>query len=60
MFDLGEKWRASAAELAELVPDLNRVRAETLSVLAGQTGTAAQDQFKLLFDGDYSVDKLAE
>src|SRR5262245_23987926 len=57
---IGEHFAAAAAELQDLLPDLNRVRNETLSVLAGDTATAAQDQFAMLFDGDYSVDKLAQ
>src|SRR4029079_7541838 len=60
MFDLGKKWRGAAAGLAGVVAGLNRGGGETMSGLPGQTGTAAQEQFKLLFDGDYSVDKLAE
>jgi hypothetical protein len=43
-----------------LTPDLNRMRATTMSALQGVTAGAADEQFKLLFDGDASVDKLAD
>ncbi|WP_099041613.1 hypothetical protein [Mycobacterium neglectum] len=51
---------ASAEEMDELIPDLNRVRGETLSVLMGETAEAADRQFAMLFDGDYAVDKLTD
>lgn len=54
-----EYFYAAADELEALIPDLNRVREETLSVLQGETAEAANEQFALLFDGDYAVDKLA-
>ncbi|MGH3582074.1 MAG: hypothetical protein ACRDUB_10855, partial [Mycobacterium sp.] len=57
---MGDYWRDAAGDLGDLIPDLNRVRAETLSVLMGETADAADEQFAMLFDGDYSVDKLAE
>src|SRR5262245_41417916 len=60
MFRIGEHWHASAEQLGDLIPALDRVRHATLSALSGQTATAAQEQFALLFGGDYSVDKLAE
>src|SRR5437762_13575241 len=60
MFRIGDDWRSSASDLSALIPDLNRVRSETLSVLMGETADAADAQFQMLFDGDYSVDKLAE
>ena len=50
----------AAAGLLDLVPALNTVRAETLSVLVGETAEAADEHFAMLFDGDYAVDKLAD
>ncbi|MCP9271536.1 WXG100-like domain-containing protein [Mycolicibacterium arenosum] len=49
-----------ADELASLIPDLERVRARTAMVLSGTTASTADEQFELLFDGDYSVHKLAD
>ena len=60
MFRIGGHWRNSADDLAKLIPDLNRVRQETIASLSGETATAADEQFKKLFDGDYSVDKLVD
>src|SRR4051812_932495 len=60
MFGIGERWHASADELEQLIPELNRVRAKTLDSLSGQTAKAAHQQFGLLFDGDASVAKLSE
>ncbi|MGV0770856.1 alpha/beta hydrolase [Mycobacterium syngnathidarum] len=57
---IGEHYQAAAEALQELIPDLNRVRGETMSVLTGDTADAADRQFAMLFDGDYTVDKLAE
>jgi hypothetical protein len=60
MFRINEFYAAAASELQDLIPDLNGVRNETLSVLFGQTADAADEQFAMLFDGDYAVDKLAK
>jgi hypothetical protein len=57
---IGDHWRTASGELTALVPDLNRVRSETMSVLMGETADAAEEQFSMLFDGDYSVDKLSQ
>lgn len=57
---IGDYWRDAAEDLSDLIPDLNRVRSETLSVLMGETADAAEEQFAMLFDGDYSVDKLSQ
>lgn len=57
---IGEHYQAAAEALQELVPDLDRVRRETMSVLTGDTADAADRQFAMLFDGDYTVDKLAQ
>lgn len=57
---IGEHYQAAAEALQELIPDLNRVRGETMSVLTGDTADAADRQFAMLFDGDYTVDKLAQ
>jgi hypothetical protein len=53
-------WRGAAGELEALIPELQRVRSETQAVLAGQTAQAADQQFAMLFDGDYSMDKLVD
>jgi hypothetical protein len=60
MFRIGDDWRTHAEEITGLIPELNRVRSSTMSVLQGQTSEAADQQFTLLFDGDASVDKLAQ
>jgi YD repeat-containing protein len=60
MFRIGGEWTAHAEDMTALIPDLNRMRAGTMSALQGVTAGAADDQFKLLFDGDASVDKLAD
>jgi hypothetical protein len=60
MFRIGSQWHTRADEMTALIPDLNRVRSSTMSVLEGQTALAADAQFKLLFDGDATVDKLAK
>lgn len=57
---IGDYWRDAASDLSDLIPDLNRVRSETMSVLMGETADAAEEQFAMLFDGDYSVDKLSQ
>jgi hypothetical protein len=60
MFRIGDGWHASALDMTGLIPELNRMRASTMSALQGMTAGAADEQFKLLFDGDASVDKLAD
>lgn len=60
MFRIGDEWATHADEMTTLIPDLNRMRASTMSALQGVTAGAADQQFKLLFDGDASVDKLAD
>ena len=60
MFRIGDQWHTSANRMAGLVPALNGMRESTSSVLHGVTAGAADEQFALLFDGDASVDKLAE
>ncbi|MGV0742982.1 alpha/beta hydrolase, partial [Mycolicibacterium sp. XJ870] len=57
---MGEHYQAAAEQLQDLIPELNRVRGETLSVLFGDTADAAEKQFAMLFDGDYAVDRLAD
>ncbi|MED5814292.1 alpha/beta hydrolase [Mycolicibacterium sp. 050232] len=57
---LSEYYQNAAEELKTLIPELNRVRGETLSVLFGETADAADKQFAMLFDGDYAVDKLVD
>jgi glycerophosphoryl diester phosphodiesterase len=60
MFRIMEHCAAAANDLQDLIPDLNAVRNETLSVLSGETAEAADQQFAKLFDGDYTVEKLAK
>ena len=60
MVRIQEFLAAAAEQLDELIPELNRVRGETLSVLMGETAQAALEQFAMLFDGDYAVDKLSD
>jgi hypothetical protein len=59
MFRIGSEWRTQADEMTGLIPELNRMRSATTSALQGVTAGSADDQFRLLFDGDASVDKLA-
>jgi hypothetical protein len=60
MYRIGDDWRTHAEQMTALIPELNQMRSNTMSVLQGQTAGAADKQFKLLFDGDASVDKLAK
>ncbi|MDV3128455.1 hypothetical protein M1247_26340 [Mycobacterium sp. 21AC1] len=60
LWRIGEHWHESASEMSDLIPDLNRVRNETMSVITGETADTAAQEFAKLFDGDYSVDKLVE
>ncbi len=60
MWRIAGHWRDAAGQLEALIPDLQRVRSETLADLSGEAGAAARQQFAMLFDGDYSVDKLVE
>jgi hypothetical protein len=60
MFRIGNDWRTHAERMAGLTPELNRMRSSTMSALQGVTAGAADDQFRMLFDGDASVDKLAD
>lgn len=59
MFRIGDDWQASALDMSGLIPELNRMRSSTMSALQGVTAGEADEQFKLLFDGDASVEKLA-
>lgn len=59
VYEIGQVLQKFSEQLSALIPALNRIRARTLAVLRGQTATAADSQFKLLFDGNASVDKLA-
>jgi hypothetical protein len=60
MFRIGSDWRTSGEDMAGLIPELNRMRSATMSALQGVTAGEADDQLRLLFDGDASVDKLAQ
>lgn len=60
MFRIGDDWQASALDMSGLIPELNRMRSSTMSALQGVTAGEADEQFRLLFDGDASVEKLAE
>jgi hypothetical protein len=59
MFRIGDDWQASALDMTGLIPELNRMRSSTMSALQGVTAGEADEQFRLLFDGDASVEKLA-
>ncbi|MGV9803277.1 WXG100-like domain-containing protein [Mycobacterium sp. NPDC003449] len=60
LWRIAEHWHESASEMSDLIPDLDRVRNETMSVITGQTADTAAQEFAKLFDGEYSVDKLVE
>jgi hypothetical protein len=60
MFRIAEDWRTAAEELVVLMSELNRVRSSILSALQGQTADAVDEQFSLMFDGNASVERLAE
>jgi len=60
MYRIGAGWHTHAEKISGQIPDLSRVRYNTLTSLQGETAEAADKQFTLLFDGDASVDKLAE
>lgn len=60
MFRIGDDWQASALDMSGLIPELNRMRSSTMAALQGVTAGEADEQFRLLFDGDASVEKLAE
>nr|MDT0522616.1 hypothetical protein [Streptomyces sp. DSM 41633] len=45
---IGEHYQAAAEALQDLIPDLSRVRGETMSVLFGDTADAAEKQFAML------------
>ncbi len=59
MYRIGSDWHNSSEQMSALIPELNRIRSSTMTVLQGQTAGAVDQQFKLLFDGNASVDKLA-
>ncbi len=60
MYRIGGEWGDRAEQLRDLIPELNRMRASTSAVLQGVTAGAADKQFAMLFDGDATVDKLAD
>lgn len=60
MYRIGGEWGDRAEQLRDLIPELNRMRASTSAVLQGVTAGTADQQFALLFDGDATVDKLAD
>ena len=60
MFRLGDVWTSHADQLRDLIPDLDAVTQETLSVIVGQSAQAIEDQFVKMFSGDYAVSKLAD
>jgi hypothetical protein len=59
MYRIGSDWHNSSEQMSAQIPELNRICSSTMTVLQGQTARAADRQFKLLFDGNASVDKLA-
>ncbi|OPX14249.1 hypothetical protein B1964_16000, partial [Gordonia sp. i37] len=60
MWRIADTWRTHADQLRDLIPDLDSVTQETLSVIEGASAQAIADQFTKMFSGDYAVDKLAE
>ncbi|MBO0884837.1 MAG: hypothetical protein J2P17_31800, partial [Mycobacterium sp.] len=60
MWRIAEHLRSHSGDLAELIPDLQRVRSEVPAVLWGETAQAVDRQFAMLFDGDYSAEKLVD
>ncbi|MCV7283251.1 hypothetical protein H7J88_26800 [Mycolicibacterium flavescens] len=60
MYRIGEAWHTAAQDIAVLVPDLDVARKRTMTALHGLTADVAQDEFAMLFDGDASVEALAE
>ncbi|MGC5249338.1 WXG100 family type VII secretion target [Gordonia sp. DT219] len=60
MWRIADTWRSHADRLRDLVPELNSVTQETLSVIEGASAQAIADEFSKMFSGDYAVDKLAE
>lgn len=60
MSRIGGYWHAHAAAWEAQIPDLQKGRSKIQAVLTGETAQAADRQFAKRFDGDYSVDKLAE
>ncbi|OMC13548.1 LuxR C-terminal-related transcriptional regulator [Mycobacterium sp. SP-6446] len=58
MWRIGGYLSAAADGLEALIPALARTRAATQAVLSGQTARAADEQFHLLFDGEFAVAKL--
>lgn len=59
MYRIGNHWHNSSEQISALIPELNRIRSSRAAVLQGETAEAVDQQFKLLLDGDTSVDKLA-
>jgi hypothetical protein len=59
MWRIGKVWQGAVAQLNAVIPDLQRVQAETLSVLSGQTADAAVAAFQQEFSGDLSLENLA-
>lgn len=60
MARIDEHHQAASRALDALIPALNRVRAQTSAALVGQSAAAVDEQFSLLFDGEYAVGKLAD
>jgi hypothetical protein len=60
MFRISECYLAAAEDLEYLIPELHKVTEKTLEVLVGKTADAAEEHFKMLFDGPHAVDKLVD
>lgn len=60
LFRIGDYWHAGADEVRGLIPSLNWIRRQLPSVLRGVSADVADEQFALLFDGDASVEILAD
>ncbi|MGE2817467.1 hypothetical protein ACQI5H_20320 [Mycobacterium heidelbergense] len=60
MWRIAQHWSNWSSELMALADGVNKVHAKTISVLVGETAAAADEQFKMVLHGEYSVDRLAE
>lgn len=60
MFRIAEYWETASDDLNRLVPQFERVHSTVREVLEGEAARAFDDEFRKLFTGDTSADKLAE
>ncbi|RBO88929.1 sigma factor-like helix-turn-helix DNA-binding protein [Nocardia puris] len=60
LFELGDTWLAAAADLESLIPELRDIAAATQQFYSGAGAEAVARELDTLFEGDYSVEFLAE